>query len=155
MSNSITVVGNLTRDPELRYTPSGAAVAKFGIAVNRFYTNRSGEKVEQTDFFNVNAWRNLAENVAESLATGSRVIVSGRLQSRSWETEEGQKRTVVEIEADEVGPSLRWATAKVTKATRGGPGEWKTEAAQPSQPEASEEAQPSQPEATEEVPTGS
>lgn len=155
MSNSITVVGNLTRDPELRYTPSGAAVAKFGIAVNRFYTNRSGEKVEQTDFFNVNAWRNLAENVAESLATGSRVIVSGRLQSRSWETEEGQKRTVVEIEADEVGPSLRWATAKVTKATRGGPGEWKTEAAQPSQPEASEEAQPGQPEATEEVPTGS
>jgi single-strand DNA-binding protein len=129
MSNNITVVGNLTRDPELRYTPSGAAVAKFGIAVNRFFTNRSGERVEQTDFFNVNAWRQLGENVAESLTTGSRVIVSGRLQSRSWETEEGQRRTVVEIEADEVGPSLRWATAQITKTTRGGPGEWQTETA--------------------------
>lgn len=127
MSNSITVVGNLTRDPELKYTPSGAAVAKFGIAVNRFYTNRNGERVEQTDFFNVNAWRQLAENIAESLSTGTRVVVSGRLQSRSWETEDGQKRTVVEIEADEVGPSLRWATAEVKKATRGGPGEWRTE----------------------------
>jgi single-strand DNA-binding protein len=126
MSNMVTVVGNLTRDPELRYTPSGAAVAKFGIAVNRFYTNRNGERVEQTDFFNVNAWRQLAENIAETLTTGSRVIVTGRLQSRSWETEEGQKRTVVEIEADEVGPSLRWATAQVTRTTRGGPGEWHT-----------------------------
>jgi single-strand DNA-binding protein len=124
MSNSITVVGNLTREPELRYTPSGAAVAKFGIAVNRSYTNRAGERVEQTDFFNVNAWRQLAENVAESLSTGTRVVVTGRLQSRSWETEDGQRRTVVEIEADEVGPSLRWATAQITKATRGGPGEW-------------------------------
>jgi single-strand DNA-binding protein len=127
MSNNITVVGNLTREPELRYTPSGAAVAKFGIAVNRFYNNRNGERVEQTDFFNVNAWRQLAENVAESLSTGTRVVVTGRLQSRSWETEDGQRRTVVEIEADEVGPSLRWATAQITKATRGGPGEWQSE----------------------------
>lgn len=127
MSNNVTLVGNLTREPELKYTPSGAAVAKFGLAVNRFYTNRSGERVEQTDFFNVNAWRNLAENIAESLTTGTRVIVSGRIQSRSWETEEGQRRTVVEIEADEVGPSLRWATAKPTKTTKGGPGEWQTE----------------------------
>ena len=124
MSNQITVVGNLTRDPELRYTPTGAAVVKIGVAVNRFYTNRNGEKVEQTDFFTVNAWRQLAENIAETCKVGQRVIVSGRLQSRTWETEEGQKRTVVEIEADEVGPSLRWATAQVTKATRGGPGEW-------------------------------
>jgi single-strand DNA-binding protein len=124
MSNQIMVVGNLTRDPELRYTPTGAAVAKFGLAVNRFYTNRNGEKVEQTDFFTVNAWRQLAENIAETCKTGTRVIVSGRLQSRTWETEEGAKRTVVEIEADEVGPSLRWATAQVTKASRGGPGEW-------------------------------
>jgi single-strand DNA-binding protein len=139
MSNNITVVGNLTREPELRYTPSGAAVVKFGVAVNRFYTNRSGEKVEQTDFFNVNAWRQLAENVAESLTTGARVIVSGRLQSRSWETEEGQKRTVVEIEADEVGPSLRWATASVTKTARGGPGEWQTETAPEGAPETREE----------------
>jgi single-strand DNA-binding protein len=128
MSNTVTVVGNLTREPELRYTPSGAAVAKFGIAVNRSYTNRSGERVEQTDFFNVNAWRQLAENIAESLSTGTRVVVTGRLQSRSWETEEGQRRTVIEIEADEVGPSLRWATAQITKTTRGGPGEWQTEA---------------------------
>ena len=127
MSNQVTVVGNLTREPELRYTPSGAAVAKFGLAVNRSYTNRNGEKVEDTSFFNVNAWRQLAENVAESLSTGTRVIVSGRLQSRSWETEDGQKRTVVEIEADEVGPSLRWATAAVTKTTRGGPGDWQSE----------------------------
>ncbi|MGH2690812.1 MAG: single-stranded DNA-binding protein [Actinomycetota bacterium] len=127
MSNQVTVVGNLTREPELRYTPSGAAVAKFGLAVNRSYTNRNGEKVEDTSFFNVNAWRQLAENVAESLTTGTRVIVSGRLQSRSWETEDGQKRTVVEIEADEVGPSLRWATASVTKTTRGGPGDWHNE----------------------------
>lgn len=124
MSNAVTVVGNLTREPELRYTPSGAAVAKFGIAVNRSYTNRSGEKIEQTDFFNVNCWRQLAENVAESLQTGTRVVVSGRLQSRSWETEDGQRRNVVEIEADEIGPSLRWATAQITKVTRGGPGEW-------------------------------
>lgn len=141
MSNNITVIGNLTREPELRYTPSGAAVAKFGIAVNRFYTNRSGERVEQTDFFNVNAWRQLAENIAESLTVGTRVVVSGRLQSRSWETEEGQKRTVVEIEADEVGPSLRWATAAITKTTRGGPGDWQTETATAS-------------ESQEEVPTG-
>lgn len=127
MSNQVTVVGNLTRDPELRYTPSGAAVAKFGLAVNRSYTNRNGEKVEDTSFFNVNSWRQLAENVAESLSVGIRVIVSGRLQSRSWETEDGQKRTVVEIEADEIGPSLRWATAAVTKTTRGGPGDWHSE----------------------------
>ena len=129
MSNQVTVVGNLTREPELRYTPSGAAVAKFGLAVNRSYTNRNGEKVEETSFFNVNTWRQLAENVAESLTTGTRVVVTGRLQSRSWETEEGQKRSVVEIEADEVAPSLRWATAQVTKTTRGGPGDWHSEMA--------------------------
>ena len=122
--NQITVVGNLTRDPELRYTPTGSAVVKFGLAVNRSYTNRNGDKVEQTDFFNVVAWRQLGENIAESLKTGARVMVTGRLSSRSWETEDHQKRTSVEIEADEVGPSLRWATAQVTKATRGTPGEW-------------------------------
>lgn len=127
MSNTVTVVGNLTRDPELRYTSNGSAVAKFGIAVNRFYVNRAGERVEHTDFFNVNAWRGLAENVAESLRTGTRVIVTGRIQSRSWETEDGQKRSAIDIEADEVGPSLRWATATITKTTKGGPGEWSTE----------------------------
>src|SRR3979411_2620934 len=118
--NTVTVVGNLTRDPELRYTPTGQAVVKFGVAVNRSYTNRNGEKVEQTDFFTVNAWRSLAENVAESLKTGARVVVSGRMQSRSWETEDGQKRSVVEIEAEEVAASLRWATAKLTKTAKGG-----------------------------------
>lgn len=127
MTNTVTLVGNLTRDPELRYTPSGAAVAKFGIAVNRYYTNRSGERVEQTDFFNVNAWRSLGENAAESLSTGTRVVVTGRVQSRSWETEEGQKRTVIEIEAEEIGPSLRWATATINKTSRGGPGEWQND----------------------------
>ncbi|HEU5002929.1 MAG TPA: single-stranded DNA-binding protein [Actinomycetota bacterium] len=127
MSNQVTIVGNLTRDPELRYTPNGAAVVKFGVAVNRSYTNRNGEKVEQTDFFTVNAWRQLAENVAESLKVGSRVIVSGRLQARTWETEGGDKRSTVEIEADEIGPSLRWASATIVKPDRGGPGEWHTE----------------------------
>lgn len=126
MSNNVTLVGNLTRDPELRYTPSGAPVVKFGLAVNRSYNNRAGERVEHTDFFNVTAWRTLAENIAESCKTGTRVVVSGRITSRSWETEEGQKRTAVEIDADEVGPSLRWATAEVKKVTRGGPGEWNT-----------------------------
>jgi single-strand DNA-binding protein len=118
--NTITVVGNLTRDPELRYTPTGQAVVKFGIAVNRFYTNRNGEKVEQTDFFNVNAWRSVAVNVAESLTTGARVLVTGRLQSRNWETEDGQKRSAVEIEAEEVAASLRFATVAITKAARAG-----------------------------------
>ena len=118
--NTITVVGNLTRDPELRYTPTGQAVVKFGIAVNRFYTNRNGERVEQTDFFNVNAWRSVAVNVAESLTTGARVLVTGRLQSRNWETEDGQKRSAVEIEAEEVAASLRFATVAITKATKAG-----------------------------------
>ena len=118
--NTITVVGNLTRDPELRYTPTGQAVVKFGIAVNRFYVNRNGEKVEQTDFFNVNAWRSVAVNVAESLTTGARVLVTGRLQSRNWETEDGQKRSAVEIEAEEVAASLRFATVAITKAAKTG-----------------------------------
>ena len=118
--NTITVVGNLTRDPELRYTPTGQAVVKFGIAVNRFYVNRNGERVEQTDFFNVNAWRSVAVNVAESLTTGARVLVTGRLQSRNWETEDGQKRSAVEIEAEEVAASLRFATVAITKAAKAG-----------------------------------
>ena len=122
--NTVTVVGNLTRDPELRYTPTGQAVVKFGIAVNRFYTNRNGDKVEQTDFFTVNAWRSLAENVAESLKSGARVLITGRIQSRTWETEDGAKRTAVEIEAEEVAASLRWATAKLTKATKAGAQDW-------------------------------
>ena len=118
--NTITVVGNLTRDPELRYTPTGQAVVKFGIAVNRFYTNRNGERVEQTDFFNVSAWRSVAVNVAESLTTGARVLVTGRLQSRNWETEDGAKRSTVEIEAEEVAASLRFATVAITRTAKAG-----------------------------------
>jgi single-strand DNA-binding protein len=125
MDNSVTVVGNLTRDPELRYTPSGQAVCKLGLAVNRRY-QKDGEWKSEPSFLNVNCWRDLAEHAAESLETGIRVIVTGRLQSRSWETEDGQKRTVIEIEAEDIGPSLRWATAAVTRITRP---EWEGEEA--------------------------
>lgn len=127
MANNVTVVGNLTREPELRYTPSGAAVTKFGLAVNRSYNNRNGERVEQTDFFDVTAWRELGENIAESLSTGSRVVVTGRLQQDRWENDAGEKRSKITIVADEVGPSLRWATAAVTKTSRGGPGDWQNQ----------------------------
>ena len=140
MSNSVTLIGNLTREPEMKYTPSGVAVTKFGIAVNRSYVSANGERKEQTDFFTVNTWRTLAEHCAESLKTGTRVVVTGRVQSRSWETEDGQKRTVVEIEADDVGPSLRFATAQVTKASRGTPGEWGSES---NGPGSSSQPQPS------------
>ncbi len=117
--NQVTIVGNLTDDPELRYTPNGAAVVKFRVAVNRRYKDEAGNwKDGDTSYFTVNAWRSLAENVAESLTRGTRVVVSGRLQMRSWETQEGDKRTVVEIEADDLGPSLKWATAKVEKTSR-------------------------------------
>jgi single-strand DNA-binding protein len=121
--NQVVVVGNLVDDPELRYTPNGAAVANFRVAVNRRFQDQSGQwKDGETSFFRINAWRTLAENVAESLTKGSRVVVAGRLRSRSWETPEGETRSAVEIEADEVGPSLRWATAKVERQSRGGGG---------------------------------
>ena len=117
--NSVTVVGNLTRDPELRYTPAGAATCQFGLAVNRRWQNRqTSEWEEATSFFNVVAWREMAENAGESLTKGSRVIVTGRLEQRSWETPDGEKRSVVEIVADEIGPSLRWATAQVVRNER-------------------------------------
>lgn len=120
----ITVVGNLTADPELRFTPSGAAVANFTVASTpRIYDRQTGEwKDADALFMRCNVWREAAENVAESLTRGSRVIVTGRLKQRSFETREGEKRTVVELEVDEIGPSLRYATAKVTKASRGGGG---------------------------------
>ncbi|HEU4528977.1 MAG TPA: single-stranded DNA-binding protein [Actinomycetota bacterium] len=122
--NQIIIVGNLTDDPELRYTPNGAAVVKFRVAVNRRYKDEAGNwKDGDTSYFTVNGWRTLAENVAESLTRGTRVLVAGRLQMRSWETQEGDKRTVVEIEADEIGPSLRWATAKVERQSRSS-GDW-------------------------------
>ena len=120
----ITVVGNLTADPELRFTPSGAAVANFTVASTpRTFDRQSNEwKDGEALFMRCNIWRDAAENVAESLTKGSRVIVSGRLKQRSYETREGEKRTVVELEVDEIGPSLRYATAQVNRASRGGGG---------------------------------
>ncbi|HLU29688.1 MAG TPA: single-stranded DNA-binding protein [Glycomyces sp.] len=120
----ITVVGNLTADPELRFTPSGAAVASFTVASTpRTFDRQSNEwKDGETLFLRCSVWREAAENVAESLAKGNRVIVQGRLVQRSFETREGEKRTVVEMQVDEVGPSLRYATAKVTRTQRQGGG---------------------------------
>ena len=120
----ITVVGNLTADPELRFTPSGAAVANFTVASTPRIFDRQANEWKDGDalFMRCSIWREAAENVAESLTRGSRVIVQGRLKQRSFETREGEKRTVVELEVDEIGPSLRYATAKVNKASRGGGG---------------------------------
>jgi single-strand DNA-binding protein len=120
----ITVVGNLTADPELRFTPSGAAVANFTVASTpRNFDRQSGEwKDGEALFMRCNVWRQAAENVAETLTRGMRVMVSGRLKQRSYETREGEKRTVVELEVDEVGPSLKYATAKVNKVSRGSGG---------------------------------
>jgi single-strand DNA-binding protein len=120
----ITVVGNLTGDPELRFTPSGAAVANFTVASTpRAFDRQSNEwKDQETLFMRCSVWREAAENIAESLTRGNRVIVTGRLKSRSYETKEGEKRTVVELEVDEVGPSLRYATAKVNRTQRSGGG---------------------------------
>ena len=117
--NNVSIIGNITRDPELRFTPSGQATASFGIAVNRRWQNRTtNEWEEQVSYFNVVCWRELAENAAESLHKGARVMVSGRLEQRSWETKDGEKKSIVDIVADEVGPSLRWASAQVTKNER-------------------------------------
>jgi single-strand DNA-binding protein len=120
----ITVVGNLTADPELRFTPSGAAVANFTVASTpRTFDRQTNEwKDGEALFLRCNIWRQPAEHVAESLTRGSRVIVSGRLKQRSFETREGEKRTVIELEVDEIGPSLRYATAKINKSTRGSGG---------------------------------
>ncbi len=125
--NVITVIGNVTRDPEIRYTPNGQANANFGVAVNRRWQNRqTNEWEERTSFFNVVCWRDMAENVGESISKGARVVVTGRLEQRSWETEQGEKRSVIEIVADDIGPSLRFATAKVERIDRrtGGGGDF-------------------------------
>ena len=117
---TITVIGNLTYDPELRFTPSGAAVAKFRIASTPRILDRQTNEWKDGEplFLACNIWRQAAENVAESLQRGARVIVSGRLRQRSYETREGEKRTVMELEVDEIGPSLKYATAKVQKMQR-------------------------------------
>jgi single-strand DNA-binding protein len=115
--NSVTLVGNLTRDPELRFTTGGRGVASFGLAVNRRY-QVNNEWQEQVSFFNVVAWGDLGENTATSLNKGNRVVVTGRLQQREYETRDGEKRNVVEVVADELGPSLRWATAEIARISR-------------------------------------
>ena len=119
VGNNVTVIGNCTRDPELRFTAGGQAVASFGLAVNRRWQNRqTNEWEEAVSFFDVTCWAQLAENVAESITKGSRVIVSGRLDQRSWETQDGDKRSKIEIVADEIGPSLTYATAQVVRNER-------------------------------------
>jgi single-strand DNA-binding protein len=117
----ITIIGNLTGDPELRFTPSGAAVANFTVASTPRQFDRTSNdwKDGETLFMRCSVWRDAAENVAESLQRGTRVLVSGRLKSRSYETKEGEKRTVIELDVDEVGPSLKYATAKVNRTQRG------------------------------------
>jgi single-strand DNA-binding protein len=122
--NNIDLVGNLTRDPELRYTPGGMPVATFGLAVNLRRQNRQTQEWEdRASFFDIVCYGSLGENVSETLGRGTRVMVVGRLEQRSWETQEGDKRSKVEVIADEVGPSLRWATADVTKNDRRPAGE--------------------------------
>ena len=119
--NTITLVGNLTRDPELRFTANGRAVASFGIAVGRRY-QVNGEWQEQTSYFNVTAWGDLGENAAASLSKGTRIVVTGRLEQREYTTREGDKRTAIDVIADELGPSLRWATAQVERQSGQGGG---------------------------------
>ncbi|HYZ46777.1 MAG TPA: single-stranded DNA-binding protein [Actinomycetota bacterium] len=120
-NNVVTLVGNITDDPELRFTPSGAAVANFTVAVNRRQPGQNGGWEDKLDgFFRCSCWREMAENVAESLQKGTRVVVAGRLQQRSWEDGDGNRRSTIEVQVDEVGPSLRWATAQVQKSTRSG-----------------------------------
>jgi len=115
--NTVTLVGNITKDPELRYTTGGRGVASFGLAVNRRWQS-NGEWTEATSFFNIVAWADLGENAAASLTKGSRVIVTGRLEQRSYDDREGVKRSVTEVIADEVGPSLRWATCQIERIER-------------------------------------
>ena len=118
-NNTTTITGNLTREPEIRYTKEGLATAQLGIAVNRRWQDRTTQEwQEATSFFDVVCWRDLAENVALSLSKGMRVIITGRLEQRSWETEEGDHRSKVEITADEIGPSLLFATADVPRTAR-------------------------------------
>ena len=122
--NSVTLVGNVTRDPELRFTNTGQANVTFGLAVNRRWQNRQTQEWEEaTSFFDVVCWREMAENVSETITRGARVMVAGRLEQRSWETQEGDRRSKVEVVADEIGPSLRWATAQITKNERRGAGD--------------------------------
>jgi single-strand DNA-binding protein len=121
-SNYVTFIGNLTDDPELRHTQAGAAVVTLRLASNRRWNDRDGQQQEETTYLNVNCWRELAENVAATLHKGDRAVAIGRLRVRSYENREGQTVWVTEIEADEVAPSLRWATASIERARGGGGG---------------------------------
>jgi single-strand DNA-binding protein len=121
----VTVAGNLTADPELRFTTNGAAVANFRIAVTTRVRDGNTWRDGETSYFRVNAWRQLAQHVTDSLSKGDRAVVIGRLRSRSWETPEGEQRSVIEIEADEIAPSLKWAIAKPERAARNGDSEAK------------------------------
>jgi single-strand DNA-binding protein len=132
INNAVTIVGNVTDDPELRFTPSGLPVATFTVAVNSRIRKNDAWEDRNDGFFRCSCWRDMAENVAESLTKGTRVMVIGRLQEQRWEDQEGGKRSRVEIQVDEVGPTLRWATVQVTKSQRssggsgtgGGGGDW-------------------------------
>src|ERR1035437_6223286 len=118
--NTITVVGNVTRDPELKFLNSGQAALRMSVAVSRRWQNRQTQEWEEkTSFFDVSSYGSMAENAASSITKGARVVVTGRMEQRSWETESGEKRNAFEIVADEIAPSLRWATAAVTRTPRG------------------------------------
>ncbi|HUO45428.1 MAG TPA: single-stranded DNA-binding protein [Acidimicrobiia bacterium] len=119
-ANSVVLVGNLVEDPELRFTPSGVQMTKLRFAVNRRWRDQQGEWQEDTSYFSGTLWRDHAENAAETLQKGMRVIVVGRLEQRSWETQEGEKRSTIEVSIEEIGPSLRWATASVNRTARQG-----------------------------------
>lgn len=122
MNSAMTIVGNVTRTPEIRFTASGVATVSFGVAVNRRVLSKvTGDTTESVSFFNVVAWNSLAENVAQSVNKGDRIMVMGRLEQRSWVTDSGERRTVYEVVADEVGPSLRWAGASVQRTQRVAP----------------------------------
>lgn len=118
--NTVTIVGNVTDDPELRFTANGTAVANFTVAVNSRYKDGDEWKDKLEGFFKINAWKEMAENVAESVMKGTRVVVTGKINQRSWENNDGQKRSAIEITADDVGLSLRWATGSVEKSNRRG-----------------------------------
>lgn len=115
---TVSITGNLTRDPELRFTANGKAVANLGVACNRLVNKPGEERKEEVSFYDVTCWDSLATNVADALVKGDRVVITGRLQQRSWETDEGDKRSKVEVVADEVGASLRWATVEISKNAR-------------------------------------
>ena len=123
--NQVTIVGNVTDDPELRFTPAGAAVANFTVAVNKRFRTQDGQWEDKLEgFFRCSCWRDMAENVAQSFTKGTRVVVVGRLQQRSWEDSDGGKRSTIEIQVDEAGPSLRWAQAQVQRTQRSGGGDF-------------------------------